>query len=70
MSSQGTSQVRELIRRLRRQGFVVRHGKKHYKVTRDGNPKSVTMSVSPSDPCAIKNAMRDIRRVFDWREEV
>lgn len=52
----------QLVRRLRKQGFHVQPGGKHYKVHRDGS-QFVTMPVTPSDHHSIANTIAKLKEI-------
>lgn len=53
----------QLVRRLRKQGFHVQQGGKHYKVRRDGDSQFVTMPVTPSDYRSIQNTIASLKSI-------
>lgn len=55
-------EIREIIRDLKRKGWEVVQGRKHYKAKhRLGG--IVSFSVTPSDRMAVKNILRDIEKL-------
>jgi hypothetical protein len=56
------SEIRTLIRELKRKGLTVKQGRKHYRATHPSG-KYVSFSVSPSCRFAVKHIMADIKRI-------
>lgn len=60
--------VAQIMRRIAGPEFgcnVQRNRAGHWKVTRPGHPKMVTVSHSPSDHHALRNIRSDLRRYLD-----
>lgn len=53
----------QLVRRLRKQGFNVNKGTKHYKVSRPGSKGFVTMPATPSDYRSHANTVASLKNI-------
>jgi hypothetical protein len=54
--------VKKLLRLVKRNGYVVNTGSKHYKVLDEDGAFLVGISRTPSDPLAWKRILADCRR--------
>ena len=54
--------IKSIIRSLTEKGFLIKKGKKHFKVSMNGKLQ-ICFSSTPSDSHAIQNILADIRRV-------
>ncbi len=60
-------EMKQLVKRLKKQGIEVDQSGKHLKAHRKGRPKPyVVMPRTPSDHRSIKNTVADLRRVLGF----
>lgn len=66
MANNSAKEVKQLIQRLRREGFLVQDKKHGWMIRRAGSPAGVMIHRSSPDRRTYINYLAELRRTLDW----